>query len=143
MQAAADEEKLADLESYLRASTNESWDVSTDLTSSFATNGTSLLAFQDDQTRNDKDLLILTPHGPNSDTNDDLPALASSILSNSMLGSSGLRSAQKPARSIAEQVAVQKRQHLGLLPERLLAHEMDERVFEEHLRTFRQDLKLA
>jgi hypothetical protein len=40
-------------------------------------------------------------------------------------------------------VAAQKQQHLGLLPERLLAHEMDERLREEHLRTFKQDLKLS
>ena len=41
------------------------------------------------------------------------------------------------------EVAAQKQQLLGLLPERLLAHEMDERWREEHLRTFKQDLKLS
>ena len=148
IQAAADQEKLSDLESYLQASTNESFDVSADLTLSFAINGASSLTFltepqEGDEMRDGRDnTRILTPNGPINDRSD-LPAGATSILSSSLSESSGLRSAKKPARSIAEQVAAQKQQHLGLLPERLLAHEMDERIFEEHLRTFQQDLKLA
>eukprot|EP00802_Teleaulax_amphioxeia_P006861 Tamp_06866.p1 GENE.Tamp_06866~~Tamp_06866.p1 ORF type:complete len:324 (+),score=52.10 Tamp_06866:921-1892(+) len=147
-QAAADQEKLSDLESYLQASTNESFDVSADLTLSFAINGASSLTFltepqEGDEMRDGRDnTRILAPNGPINDRSD-LPAGATSILSSSLSESSGLRSAKKPARSIAEQVAAQKQQHLGLLPERLLAHEMDERIFEEHLRTFQQDLKLA
>jgi hypothetical protein len=138
MQAATDEERLSDLESYLNASTTGDSNASADLTSSFATDGTSSLTFltvpQEDESRYVRD--------PASDTHD-LSITAPSFRSHTLSESSGFPSAKKPARSIAEEVAAQKQQHLGLLPERLLAHEMDERLREEHLRTFKQDLKLS
>jgi hypothetical protein len=146
MQAATDEERLSDLESYLNASTTADSNASADSTSSFATNGTSsrtfLTAPQEDESHHVSDNSLLTSHGPASDTHD-LSITAPSILSRTLSESSGFPSAKKPARSIAEEVVAQKQQHLGLLPERLLAHEMDEQWREEHLRTFKQDLKLA
>jgi len=37
----------------------------------------------------------------------------------------------------------QKRQHMGYLPERLLAHIMEESSREQHITTFHQDLKFS
>ena len=36
-----------------------------------------------------------------------------------------------------------KRQHMGYLPERLLAHIMEESLREQHITTFHQDLKFS
>ena len=46
-------------------------------------------------------------------------------------------------KTVDEQIEEQKRQHLGFLPDRLLAHEMEEALLVEELRTFRQILKFA
>jgi len=46
-------------------------------------------------------------------------------------------------KTLTEQIEEQKKKHMGLLPEHLLAHAMEERLWEEHMWTFQQDLKFA